>query len=287
MAPKPLASEECPTMRRRTGFTLVELLVVVAILGMLVGMLVPILTRAKELGRRAVCAKNLQSAAHAMRTYATEFQAYPALYLGRPGTWLIGAQVTQSNYQYKGNSCNMYAVVALGHISSAAFICPSTTHTRHADENQTTDDDFRSRHNLSYSMHVQREEQSTNKEWRPLTLNSEANMALMADRTPISGNTSWSVHAGSGGSEATPTKQTSEGGTSKAKQNSFNHDQEGQNVAYVDCHVNWQTSPKAGLDTDNIWTWDDNTEDGSTIGRYSEAFRDTCAAHRRDSFLFP
>ena len=269
-------------MRRRTGFTLVELLVVVAILGMLMGMLIPTLSRARELGRRAVCMKNLQSAAHAMRTYATEFEAYPALYLGKPGTWLVGGQVTDPDYQYKGNSCNMYVLVALGHISSAAFICPSIRHTQHSDEDQTEDDDFRSYKNLSYSMHVQREEQSTNKEWRPLTLNSDANMAMMADRTPMSGVDSWSPHPVGDCWEATPV-----GGSQKAKQNSFNHSQEGQNVAYVDCHVNWQTSPKVGVDSDNIWTWDNNTEDGSTQGRDGATFRDTCAANRRDSFLFP
>jgi len=48
------------TKDRRRGFTLVELLVVLAIVALLCSMLLPALTKAKERARRAKCQSNLR-----------------------------------------------------------------------------------------------------------------------------------------------------------------------------------------------------------------------------------
>ncbi len=64
--------------RRRGAFTLVELLVVVAIIALLVGLLMPSLQRAKELTRRAMCLHNLKSLVTAANIYAEDFDGtYP------------------------------------------------------------------------------------------------------------------------------------------------------------------------------------------------------------------
>lgn len=56
-------------MSKRRGFTLVELMVVIAIIGLLVGMLVPALGKARAMGRRTACAANLKQIGVLMRTY--------------------------------------------------------------------------------------------------------------------------------------------------------------------------------------------------------------------------
>ena len=48
-------------MKIRQGFTLTELLVVIAIIALLMGILIPTLNRAREMGKRAVCLGNLKS----------------------------------------------------------------------------------------------------------------------------------------------------------------------------------------------------------------------------------
>lgn len=77
---------ETPRHRKPHGFTLVELLVVVAIIGILASMLMPVLARAREAARRAVCANNLRQVGMALLMYADEAAGpYPTLQqVGQP-----------------------------------------------------------------------------------------------------------------------------------------------------------------------------------------------------------
>jgi len=59
-------------MRRQNGFTLIELLVVIAIIALLMGILMPALSRVRKQARKAACMSNVRSFALALAAYAAE-----------------------------------------------------------------------------------------------------------------------------------------------------------------------------------------------------------------------
>ena len=64
-------------MRRLAGFTLVELLVVIAVMGLFAGWLLPTLAATRERSRSVVCQQNLVQLGMALNLYVSEFHAYP------------------------------------------------------------------------------------------------------------------------------------------------------------------------------------------------------------------
>lgn len=75
-------------MPERRGFSLIELLVVLAVIAMLLSLLLPAMNRARETARRAQCANNLKQIGLALNNYHETANAFPPgwVSLRSPGT---------------------------------------------------------------------------------------------------------------------------------------------------------------------------------------------------------
>lgn len=85
----------CPSVasgRRAAAFTLVELLVVMAIIAVLIGLLLPALPRVYDAAQRTRCAANLRGIGQAFQLYTDDHrEVYPvARYMPEPWLWPPG-----------------------------------------------------------------------------------------------------------------------------------------------------------------------------------------------------
>ncbi len=253
-------------MRKKKGFTLVELLVVIAIIALLMGILMPALARVRQIAFRMVCGTNLSGMGKAMLIYAQDYDdEYPraggpqSIWARNVKSWsatdrfgAYGITTTGESGQASISSC-LYLLVKYAEVTSKSFVCKgdsSVTEFKAADYNLGDRDpitlwDFgpqlEAEKHYSYAYH------------HPfgvyaLTTASDPGCAVAADRNPWITNeaaerrTTWTEFNPTGGKEYIQLG------------NSMSHQEDGQNVLFMDGHVGFEDKSFCGVNDDNVFT---------------------------------
>ena len=252
---------------KKKGFTLVELLVVIAIIALLMGILMPALARVRQIAFRMVCGTNLSGIGKAMLIYSNDYDDEMPRAGGRNSTWTgrvpdwlalnrfnaYGLAADGSGGTSTISSC-FYLLVKYAEVTPKSFICKGdsgTSEFKPADQGAGDRElidlwDFGTdpREHCSYSYHMPFGLYA-------LTTASEPGLAVAADRNP---------YIGSPAAEAKqfPGLFNPDGGTEAIKAgNATQHQEDGQNVLFLDNHVGFEKRPFCGVNDDNVWTfWD-------------------------------
>src|SRR5690348_10329336 len=109
---------------RLSGFTLIELLVVIAIIGLLVGLLLPAVQKAREAAARTKCANNLKQQGLALQTFHDTNSYFPAGYYNSGTFKQTGWQLQLLPYMEASamwDQCNAYLMANPGNIDTNSY----------------------------------------------------------------------------------------------------------------------------------------------------------------------
>jgi len=278
---------------KRKGFTLIELLVVVAIIALLISILLPSLSRAREITKRAVCASQLRGIGQGYKVYSNEnFDWYPiAPYREAPAnatqddtsvTFVtrmgrkFDTQVNSTNgYDAQRHpSRDFFLLIIDGTCTAKQFVCPSSGDqeddmrnwsgaTQIAAQPGTNRFDFKGYPFVSYGCQLPFGNRGKPNE------NLDARMVIGADKGPyFEANSAVTDPKGCVPDKAkfTSDELLNINGKTKASDhltldndswrpyNSRNHNLEGQNTLFQDDHVTFEKRPIVGVNYDNIYT---------------------------------
>jgi len=280
---------------KRKGFTLVELLVVIAIIALLMGILMPALSRVRQIAFRLICGTNLSGIGKAMLIYSNDYDDEFPRAGGRNSQWnpALPNWIADNRYAAYGLGTNgsggqatitssFYLLVKYAEVTPKSFICKGdsgTTEFKQSDYPAAAGFDLidlwdfgpEASNHCSYSYHMPYGLYA-------LTTSSEPGMAVAADRNP------WMTSpAAEGKTQDLLTSYNPDGGKEYTNVgNAIAHQEDGQNVLFMDSHVNFEKQPFCAVNDDNIYTyWDggDIRRGGYPVANVSEP------QGRLDSFL--
>src|SRR5210317_1733748 len=127
---------------KRKGFTLVELLVVIAIIALLMGILMPALSRVRQIAFRMVCGTNLSGIGKAMLIYANDYEDEFPRAGGRNSQWSSALSNWMADNRYAAYglgadgsggqatiTSSFYLLVKYAEVTPKSFICKGDSGT--------------------------------------------------------------------------------------------------------------------------------------------------------------
>jgi prepilin-type processing-associated H-X9-DG protein len=292
------------------------------IVGIIVAILIPAIFGALDQAHHAQCAANLKQIGLASQAWASSHkQQFPNVFTKESTAWdQIGNtrfpkdDTDRTGEPINSNTANLWALAKAGLVENpSVFVCPKSGHKPDVSVRDVTMSpcrDFQSAANVSYSYQNTFQGGSKvvqeNQGGYVLSTAASPNMAIMADANPQRTDVKKSAEDYLA---EKPSYETSGWGKIDGiwDLNSPNHKFKGQNVLYLDGHVEWVAHPFAGQNYDNIWTaqvgnlvWDTTTKPGqspdstdvTTLEAYTnpKSYDGTSAlkpGNRYDSFLVP
>ena len=279
---------------RQHGFTLIELLVVIAIIALLVGILLPSLSNARESARRTACATHLHDMSTALYTYAKEYDdTFPKYGTAGANASASGFNTTQrgtagltpsqlaSNFQ-DNLTAALWILVRTESSLPKQFVCPSTEDQ--ADDLKDSSGqtwlpgetwDFKSAKNLSYSS-MNMYDVAVDSNWSP---NAPAGWVLMSDSNNATGNNVHTSYEGQTGVSQDEINRL---------ENSKNHGGEGQNFLFSDGSTAFEQNPYVGRAADNAYAVNAGTRQSPDNSTPSSSNSEIEPANRAvDSAMIP
>lgn len=113
-------------MRRRKGFTLIELMIVIAIIAILAAILVPNFLRARNQGQLTACKSNLKNLGTSLEMYSTD---YSGVYPTSLALLTVGGTYLQSLPRCPLRTTSDYAYTTTATVTSYTVFCSGTLHT--------------------------------------------------------------------------------------------------------------------------------------------------------------